>query len=136
MRPVSYREFQATNPHKQLISFKIGDDTFEAVPAAPATVMLAFAAASSQPGANGVTAIEASLKFLDAVLTDASAQLFARRLSDKYDPIEMKTVGEITRWLMEEYNGRPTEQPSPSSAGPSTTLPSSTAPSPEMAPTS
>lgn len=130
---MAYKEFQAATSTEP-VTFKIGSDMFEAAAQCPAGVLLSMAANSSDEG--GAGAVTAAMDFLDAVLKETSRARFAERMTSVEDPISITTVTELVQWLIGVYTGRPTEQPSPSVAGPSDPSESSTAPLRETVSTS
>jgi hypothetical protein len=55
--------------------------------------------------------------FFERVLTDESYTRFEALLVDKERVVSIETLTDIIGWLVEEYTGRPEEQPELSSAG-------------------
>ncbi len=109
-------------PH---IQFKVDGDTFVAVGDPPAMAILDVSAVNK---AEGMDKVRVVLEFLDQVLLDESAELFASRMRSKTEPIGIDQATGIAVWLMEEKYApdRPTEAPSPSQNGSGSTGPSST----------
>lgn len=115
-----------TNMAKQEdVQFEIDGDVFTAVGVAPAMAVLDVSAVGA---AEGVEKLKIVFAFLDQVLTDESAELFAARISSKTRPIEVEQAAAIAVWLMEEVYAqeRPTEAQSPSVNGSEGTGQSST----------
>jgi hypothetical protein len=72
--------------------------------------------------------INAISEFFQRVLLADSAQRFQALLDDRTVGVPLDVLGEIMNDLIEEYTGYPTQPPSSSSTGRSTTGVSSTAP--------
>jgi hypothetical protein len=107
------------------IEFRVDDDLFRAVGDPPAMAILDVSAVNK---ADGMDKVRVVLEFLDQVLRDESAELFAERMRSKVKPIGIDQATGIAVWLMEEKYApdRPTEAPSPSQNGSGSTGPSST----------
>jgi hypothetical protein len=127
-----YREFQSAS-NQEAVTFRIGEDIFEAAKECPAGVLLSMAAIAADKDGN---AIAGTMDFLDSVLLPSSREKFAERMRDPENPIALNTVTDLVQWLVELYTGRPTELPSPSPAGQPAAGPSSTEPSLATASTS
>lgn len=120
------------------LPFTVGDDPYEffATAQAPAAALLKIAAASASDDEDGANVMQATVDFLDSVLLEASREKFAERMSSADSPITLAQIGEIVKWLVEEYAGRPTDSPSPSPAGQSDNGDNSTVSSPSTVSTS
>jgi hypothetical protein len=115
-----------TNMAKQEdVQFEIDGDTFTAVGVAPAMAVLDISAVNEAVGGDKLKIV---FTFLDQVLADESAALFAERLSSKDRPITIEQATSIAVWLMEEVYApeRPTQAQSPSLNGSEGTGQSST----------
>lgn len=66
--------------------------------------------------------------FQTCLATRAEYDAFERVLADEDVQVEAEQLGELSQWLFEEYNGRPTGRSSASSPGPSRIGNGSTAP--------
>lgn len=100
------RDFTRVQTGREPVQFTIDGDTFHAVPLAPGGAMLDMAAVQDGTNSEKVRAIS---EFLDMVLTEESAVLFAARLRDKKRPITLDQATEVVVWLVEEaYTDRPT----------------------------
>lgn len=104
---------------REEIKFKIDGDIFEAKPAIPAKVLMAFAKQfSDMDSSAGIEKqLEAFEGVLTLVLTARSLELFQVRMADDDKPIDVEQVEEIITWLFEQYGMRPTQLPDPSSDG-------------------
>lgn len=97
------------------LEFEVDGDTFQAAPFAPGGALLDAAAISvAQNKLERLTLIG---KFLDGVLTEESAERFAKRMRSGDEPIDLETAAQIVAKLMEHYGGHPTVPPSPSPVG-------------------
>lgn len=76
--------------------------------------------------ANIADMVETLGAFMDSVMYPTSAKEFAERIRDPLHPIDDSQIGDIVMWLIREYGDRPTNPPSPSSAGRTETGTSST----------
>lgn len=61
------------------------------------------------------------IDFFAAVLDDQSQSYVVHRLLDREDPFGLKELSEIGQWMLEEWGGFPTQQPSGSQPSASTT---------------
>lgn len=93
----------------ETISFKIHDEEFFCVPQMQGRVMISLVknSASKDP----LIAAESIDNFFSQVLTDESLERFNALTTDKDRIVTTETLGEIVGWLIEEYTGRPEEQP-------------------------
>lgn len=129
----------------QPLEFDVDGETFYALPAMPGMATLDMAA-MAESGTNAERA-RAIMGILDSVLLPESATRFAHRMrgarprrpdevTDEHpaeepvsvSPITVEDASSIVRWLVSEayHVGRPTDGPSLSQPGSSTTGPSST----------
>lgn len=111
------RDFSRTEAAES-IPFTLDGDTFYAIPEVPGGVIEDLAAViDAKDDASKMRAIG---DFLDSVLDEPSAILFAARFRSKEKPISFTQAMDIFEWLVEVYtNGiRPTQAPSASPTGP------------------
>jgi hypothetical protein len=120
----------------ETLKFKLDGDVFEAVSSVPAALMSDMMDLSGQFGFTQLNAAEIDvedispenierlqgmasqaqkqtarlLSFLDQVLLDDSALLFAERLRSTKKPITLADAFNVWRYLVEQYGGRPTKQ--------------------------
>jgi hypothetical protein len=93
----------------QVISFKLHEEEFFCVPQIQGRVMLSLVKNSSS--ADPIVAAGTIDTFFTQVLTDESLERFNELTTDKNRIVTTETLGEIVGWLLEEYSGRPEEQP-------------------------
>lgn len=106
-----------TRKHER-IRFRIEPDAFEAARALPGRTMTEFATRFEKIGAMPVAQqVDAILDALGLVLLPESAALFAKRLGDLENPIELEQASDVMIWLLEKYGLRPTQPSSNSVAG-------------------
>jgi len=101
---------------KEPLSFKLYDEEFECRPALQGKVLLDLVSESTD-GEDGAGAAKAMSGFFDLVLLPESLDRFNRLISDSDKIVTVETLADITAWLVEEYAGRPTQQPEPSLSG-------------------
>lgn len=113
-----------TEVRAELRKFKVDDDIFECasvLPAGAATFMAEMAQA------DGVKQVIMLSNLLDMIILPGSAERFAERIKDPVNPISSGQLGNIIRWLFEEYGDFPTQQSSTSAPGLTSTGTPSTA---------
>jgi hypothetical protein len=98
------------------ITFSLNNQEFTAKPAIQGSTLLEFVA--SADGDSGGAMANALYTFFKDVMTPEEYDRFMVLLKDPEVIIDMELIGEIAAWLVEEYSGRPTEQPKLSSVGP------------------
>lgn len=107
------------------IGFRIrGRDFFAAgrCPAAAMFDMATLAADDDESNRAQAAKVLALPRFLDMVIMPEDAERFAEATKDPIDPIDMKDVGKVVRFLMRKYGGgAPLDGSSPSSGGQSGT---------------
>ena len=101
--------------NKTPLSFKLYDEEFQCRPALQGKVLLDLIADSD--GEAGIGAAKAMTGFFDLVLQPESSERFNALINDPDKIVTVETLAEITAWLVEEYAGRPTQQPEPSLSG-------------------
>lgn len=93
----------------EVISFKLHEEEFFCVPQIQGRVMLTLVKNSSSE--DPIVAAGTIDTFFTQVLTDESLERFNELTTDKNRIVTTETLGEIVGWLLEEYSGRPEEQP-------------------------
>lgn len=94
---------------KEPIVFKLHDEEFTCIPALQGKVLMDLVSRSqSEDPAESIGVINS---FFSSALTDESLERFNALLEDKERIVNMETLGEIIAWLVEEYSGRPNQQP-------------------------
>lgn len=92
------------------LSFKLHGETFECWPGLQGRVLLNLAANSSEE--DGAAAARTMNEFFNSALKPESLERFNALLTDPEKIVNIETLGDITAWLVEEYSGRPTKEPS------------------------
>ena len=95
----------ATEP----LVFKVHDEEFTAIPTIQGKVLMDLVSKSQSE--DSIEAMGVVSTFFDKVLVDESLERFNALLEDKDRIVTMETLGEIVSWLIEEYSGRPNQQP-------------------------
>jgi len=91
------------------LSFKLHGEEFSCVPRVQGKLMLSLVAESgSNDPAKAAGLIN---KFFKQVLVEESFFRFEALLEHPEKIVTVETLAEITAWLVEEYSGRPEEQP-------------------------
>jgi hypothetical protein len=109
------KEFKtAAGNHRQ---FAIDDEVFNCASDLTGGAALQLSALVNSKDSEKVHQIG---QFLDLVLLPEDAVRFAARMRDTTRPVTIAMLGQILQWVLEEYSERPTQQPTPSSAGLST----------------
>lgn len=94
---------------REPIVFKLHEEEFTCIPALQGKVLMNLVSRSqSEDTAESIAVIDT---FFSHVLTDESLEKFNALLEDKERIVSMETLGEIIAWLVEEYSGRPNQQP-------------------------
>lgn len=94
---------------KEPIVFKLHEEEFTCIPALQGRVLMDLVTRSqSEDAAESIGVINT---FFSHALTDESLERFNALLEDKERIVNMETLGEIISWLVEEYSGRPNQQP-------------------------
>lgn len=99
------------------LKFKLYGEEFDCRPAIQGKVLLDLVSGTDATGEDAAGAAKVITKFFDLVLTPESNERFNKLLEDPEKIVTVETLGEITAWLVEEYTGRPTQQPEPSLSG-------------------
>lgn len=89
--------------------FKLHNEEFTAIPTIQGKVLMDLVARSQSE--DSLEAMKVISTFFDSVLVDESLERFNSLLEDKERIVTMETLGEIITWLIEEYSGRPNQQP-------------------------
>lgn len=101
------------------LSFTLIGETFSCIPAVQGHVLLSFVARAS--GSDGAAAATALDDFFEKAMESEEFVKFKAHLENPKIIIDMEKLGEIAGWLVEEYTTRPTQPPSSSVDGESTT---------------
>ena len=97
------------------LSFKLHGEEFQCRPAVQGKTMLQLVQNSnSEDGAAMAKIVD---EFFATALLPDSLERFNTLLADPDKIVTVDTLTEIVSWLVEEYTGRPTQQPEPSSTG-------------------
>lgn len=104
------------NSNKEPLSFKLYDQEFHCYPAIQGKVLLDLVAGTDGDD-SGLAAAKSITVFFNTVLKPESRDAFNALLEDPEKIVTVETLGDITAWLVEEYSGRPTQQPEPSQSG-------------------
>jgi hypothetical protein len=105
-----FKDFGSGNlQEKAPLSFKIHGEEFHCVPEVQGKLMLDMIANSSAEDPAKAAAVVS--QFFNTVLQDESWTRFDALLNDKHRIVTVETLAEITGWLVEEYTGRPEQQP-------------------------
>lgn len=92
----------------------------------PDTSQVAVAMAGVGRHVETTVKVATIIDFFNEVLDDSSSAYMRRRLLDRRDPFGLEQVSEILKALMEEWTGRPTQEPQGSSQRQGSSGPSST----------
>ena len=99
----------SSSEEKEPIIFKLHGEEFTCVPALQGKVLMSLVSRSQSE--DPVEAMGVIDTFFSQALTDESLERFNALLEDKERVVVMETLGEIIAWLVEEYSGRPNQQP-------------------------
>lgn len=91
------------------VTFKLHDEEFECYPAMQGKVLLDLVANSNED--DGAAIARTIDKFFAVTLLPESYIRFTALLEDPLRIVSVDTLGEITGWLVEEYAGRPNQEP-------------------------
>jgi hypothetical protein len=106
-----FKDFGAgtSSEDKEPIVFKLYDEEFTCVPVMQGKALMSLVSRSQSE--DPVEAMGVIDTFFSQTLTDESLERFNALLEDKNRVVAMETLGEIIAWLVEEYSGRPNQQP-------------------------
>ena len=99
----------ASLEEKEPIVFKLHDEEFTCIPVLQGKVLMDLV--SNSQSDDPVQSIGVIDSFFSHALDDESLERFNALLEDKNRIVNMETLGEIISWLVEEYSGRPNQQP-------------------------
>ena len=101
------------------ITFQLYGKTFRCKPALQGRLLIEFIAESSQedPSAGA----RAVLKFFDSAIIENDHEAFNELTENPETVVPMETLSEIMDWLVGQYAARPTQPPTQSEPGDSTT---------------
>jgi hypothetical protein len=104
-----FKDFGSPKIEVEPLSFKLHGQTFECVPAIQGMALLDIGKAA----ASGDNASAAALvtDFFPKVMDAETYARFDKLMHDPKKITKVEVLGEIIGWLMEEYSGRPEEQP-------------------------
>ena len=97
------------------ISFKLYGEDFNCVTTIQGSLLLDIVKKGNSD--DPVVQSETINEFFSSVLKDESLVRFNALVSDKEKIVTVEALGEIIGWLIQEYSGRPEEQPEVSSTG-------------------
>jgi hypothetical protein len=106
-----YKDFGVgtTVEGKEPIVFKLHDEEFTAIPTIQGKVLMDLVSKSqSEDPAEAMSVVGT---FFEKVLVDESLERFNALVEDKERIVTMETLGDVISWLVEEYSGRPNQQP-------------------------
>lgn len=89
--------------------FKLHGEEFTAIPVIQGKVLMDLVSKSQSE--DSVEALGVVSTFFGQVLENESLERFNNLLVDKERIVTMETLAEIVSWLIEEYSGRPNQQP-------------------------
>jgi hypothetical protein len=99
----------ANEVHKEPLSFKLHEEEFNCIPEVQGKTMLNLISdASSNDPAKSAALINS---FFKKVLVEESFVRFNALCEHPDKIVTVETLADITSWLVEEYSGRPEEQP-------------------------
>ena len=101
------------------ITFQLYGKTFRCQPAMQGRQLIEFIAQSSVEDPS--SSARAVLQFFDNAIVEADHDQFNEMTHSSETVVPMETLTEVMDWLVEQYTGRPTEPPSPSPVGDTTT---------------
>lgn len=105
-----YKDFGAgASSEKEPIVFKLYGEEFTCIPTLQGKTLMNLVSRSQSQ--DPVEAMEVIETFFDKVLVEESLERFNALLEDKDRIVNMETLGDIITWLIEEYTGRPNQQP-------------------------
>jgi hypothetical protein len=101
------------------ITFSIYGETFRCRPTMQGTTLIHFIADSAQddPSAGA----RAVLNFFDKAIIKEDHERWSELTESDQTVVPMETLSEIMDWLVSQYSARPTEPPTPSQPGDTTT---------------
>lgn len=101
------------------ITFTLYGETIRCKSAMQGRSLIDFIAQSSQDDPS--SAARAVLSFFDQAVVEEDHDTFNRITTGTETIVPMDTLSEIMDWLVEQYTGRPTEPPTPSPSGDTST---------------
>ena len=128
-----FDEARATRPtlDEDARSFKLAGETFTIRPFVRADTLAAAGRVSDKSSiADDVDAFD---ELIVGFLEDADHERYLALRRRETDPVTFNDLMELAAWMVETSSGRPTRQPSPSTAGPGKTGDGSTGESPLQA---
>lgn len=104
---------------RKAVEFYVDDDLFRGIPALPALHALELTKMHGVlKSSDGADKLDPILYVFSQFMEDESYKRFEARLSDKSNPIDLRTLMDVIQWILGEgYGLRPTQRPSPSGTG-------------------
>ncbi len=87
------------------LGFELADEEFTCYPAVPGAVFLDYIAEADSDGGTGA----ALYKFLKAAMPEDQYERLNEVLHNPEVIIEIETIAEVVKYLVEEYSSRPTQ---------------------------
>lgn len=106
----SVSEAQAKEADEDFIEFKIDEQVVKAYRPTPSQMAWAITATGRYTSFSDKVA--GVIDFFVGVLDEESRVHVVNRLMDRSDPFDFEQVQDIIKFLVEEWSGRPTQQPS------------------------
>lgn len=125
-----HKSFQRKPKITVPVSFDIDGEQFTCVPQIPGAVLLDFIGDADSD--DGGRAAEALIGFLENVVIQEERERFIGYIRSPETLIEIELLADICEYLVGEYAQRPTQPPTASADGPSTTGTGPTVPSSAM----
>ena len=101
------------------VTFQLYGETFRCRPAMQGTALIQFIADAS--GDDTGAGAKAVLSFFDLAIVEADHDRWHELTLSEDHIVPMETLSEIMDWLVEQYSARPTQPPTASEPGESTT---------------
>jgi hypothetical protein len=113
-----FRNFGTPAASDEPIIFQIYEEEFKCRPSIQGRTLIELVSQADQ--ADMAKAAGAILTFMDRVLVPSSRERFQEMTESDDRIVDMDTLSAVMEWLIEQYAGRPTEESSDSSDGPTT----------------
>lgn len=131
MREFNTAVKEVTEPEEQEQGMPFAVDGVMCRAFRPSDGQLAVLMASTGRHSSTQEQIAGLINFFVAVLDEDSHTYIVNKLLDRKDPFGLEKVQEIMEWMVEEWSGRPTQQPSASTPSPPSAGQNSTPPTPQ-----
>lgn len=117
-----FKDFGTPASSDEPVTFRLHGEVFRCVPAIQGVVLIEFiAAAGGGAEGNMAATAEEMLRFFNRTIIPADRERFTELLNSDDRIVSLEGLVEIMDWLVEQYAGRPTQQPTPSQPGEQTT---------------